>query len=185
MQQECFSDTVGASLIWPAFFVLRFPARHFLKLVGQDDSSPFCFLTWMSRLASDQVGILEGVPLSQSCSATSMLSNIVQVSLQVFSSKYQPCRSDCLARSLGTERRRIQLSSSISIFLEAYDTGKSGRKLLIYVNLTAKRQKDMLQGLRIARLIARFCFENTLTKKKYPSKPSWISFRWILVAPPY
>ena len=57
-----FFALMGASIGWPAFFVLRLPARPFSGLVVEASSPPFCFLTWPPRLASDLVGILEGVP---------------------------------------------------------------------------------------------------------------------------
>ena len=96
-----------------------------------------------------------------------------------------PVGPPCLAHPLGTAWKRISLRSSISILLEAFNPGMSVRKLFTSVNLSAKRLKFMLQGLRIAPLRARFCLESALIEKKYSSKPSWISLRWLLGAPPY
>ena len=79
--KHVYFDLVGASLGWPAFFVLRLPAQTFSGLVGEEASPIFRFLTWPSRLTSDLADILEGVPPSYTFSETSMRSNISQVYL--------------------------------------------------------------------------------------------------------
>ena len=79
--KHVYFDLVGASLGWPAFFVLRFPACLLLGLVGEVASPPFFSLAWPSRLASALLGFLEGVPPSKNCSENYMRSKIAQVYL--------------------------------------------------------------------------------------------------------
>ena len=64
------------------------------------------------------------------------------------------------------------------------DPGKRGRKLLILVSRAAKGLNDMSRGLRIARLIARFCLESDFIGKYYSGKNSAMSLRWLLVVFP-
>ena len=81
MQQVCIFSPVGTSLGWPAFFVLRLPARPFLGLAGEAVYPPHSLPDIAIKVGICPVGILEGVLLSYICSETSMLSNIAQVSL--------------------------------------------------------------------------------------------------------
>ena len=58
-------------------------------------------------------------------------------------------------------------------------TGKKGIKLLISVSLSVKRLKNMSQGLRISRLIARFFLESSFIGDHYSIKPSVMCLRWL------
>ena len=53
----------------------------------------------------------------------------------------------------------------------ASDPWKRGRKLLISLSCAAKLLKSMSQGLRIVRIIARFCLESIFIGKSNQVNP--------------
>ena len=152
MQQACVIHT-GRLLSQRDFiFVLRFPLRPLSGLVGEAASPPFLLLTQLSQLASTLGIFLEGVCHSYTCSEISISLNMAQVSLKVFVSKSHYCRQDLFFHPLGTACRSILFSSSGGILLEAYNPGKRGIKLFIYVSRAAKLLKGMSRCLCIAHL---------------------------------
>ena len=139
-------------------FVLRFPARPFSGLVDEATSPSFIFLTWLSRLVSALLNVLEGVYTLYTYSDISICSNMAQVSLKVLISNPYHWKCDLFSHPLGNSCRSILFSSSGGILLKVISVSRSEKSL-----------KGMEQGLHIACLIAYFSLEIALRGAKYLS----------------